>query len=244
MDRTAKELRFPGRPRRPVFCYTLVLRMFGIGFGEMVVIAVLILIAVGPDKLPTMVKTVARTYRQFRRAAQEIRSSTGIDDLLRDEELKELAALRKEKLLAMSAAKPAAAKAAAAKPLGEPAAPDAGESHAPGAEVLAKKPLAPLEEDEVPMGPVAAYAKPGAALVPGADLDGLTYKQRTMEMPLDGVDVAEAQHALSLVAVSDEPVFEKPVFEKPVFEKPAFEKPGLAKLGMPKPAAAKPGGER
>src|SRR5262249_8003408 len=38
----------------PEECYTDP-RMFGIGMGEMAVIAVLLLIAVGPDKLPSMV---------------------------------------------------------------------------------------------------------------------------------------------------------------------------------------------
>ena len=72
--------------------------MLGIGFWEMLIIAGLILIAVGPDRLPSMVKTVAKFYRQFRRTAEDLRASTGIDELLRDEELKELAELRKQKL--------------------------------------------------------------------------------------------------------------------------------------------------
>lgn len=80
--------------------------MLGIGFWEMLVIAVLILIAVGPDRLPSMVKTVAKFYRQFRRTADDLRASTGIDDLLRDEELKELAELRKQKLSMLAAASP------------------------------------------------------------------------------------------------------------------------------------------
>lgn len=148
--------------------------MFGIGYGEMVVIAVLLLIAVGPDKLPTMIKTVAKTYRQFRRAATDIRASTGIDDLLRDEELKELAELRKQKLLAMSqkpVAKPVPQKPVAATT--QPAKPSA--------------PAGASEGDEVPVAPTP-FAK--------GSPPGLTYKQRTMEMPVDGVDVAEARHAL------------------------------------------------
>jgi len=76
--------------------------MFGIGFGEMVVIGVLILLAVGPEKIPSAMKTVARLYRQLRRAAMEIRASTGIDEWLREEELKELVELKKQKLLAMN----------------------------------------------------------------------------------------------------------------------------------------------
>lgn len=65
----------------------------------MIVIGLFALLAVGPDKLPTMIKTVVRTYRQLRRAADDLRASTGIDELLHDEELRELAQLRKQKLL-------------------------------------------------------------------------------------------------------------------------------------------------
>lgn len=160
--------------------------MFGIGFGEMVVIAVLILIAVGPDKLPTMIKTVARTYRQFRRAANDLRASTGIDDLLRDEELRELAELRKQKLMAMGA-KGAATGAGAKKPV----------AAAPGAEVASSSGDGAAEpergEDDAPIAPVAAVAAKHAKSGGGAGA-GLTYKQRTIEAPLEGVDVFEARH--------------------------------------------------
>ena len=158
--------------------------MFGIGFGEMVVIAVLLLVAVGPDKLPTMIKTVAKTYRQFRRAANDIRASTGIDDLLRDEELKELAELRKQKLLAMQQ-----------KPVAKPLPP----KPAVAAATQSAKPMPhapPPEGDDVPAAPTP-FSK---ELAPAG---GLTYKQRTMEMPLDGVDVAEARHALDVSAVPE-----------------------------------------
>lgn len=158
--------------------------MFGIGFGEMLVIGVLILIAVGPDKLPTMVKTVAKTYRQFRRAATDIRASTGIDDFLRDEELKELAELRKQKLMMMAEGKPGAAKpgVVAGKPgvvAGKPGA-VAGKPTMPG------KPDGPGGADEG--APIPATKVGGAA-------SGLLLKQRLMEVPPQGVDVAEAQLA-------------------------------------------------
>lgn len=178
--------------------------MFGIGFGEMVVIAVLLLVAVGPDKLPTMIKTVAKTYRQFRRAANDIRASTGIDDLLRDEELKELAELRKQKLLAMSQ-KPVA------KPL--PAKPVAA----------ATQPASPMppEGDDVPAAPTP-FSK---ELAPAG---GLTYKQRTMEMPVDGVDVAEVRHALEASAVPETRAGVSPD-AKTIAASGAVTKPGVLK---------------
>ncbi|AKF11745.1 hypothetical protein DB32_008894 [Sandaracinus amylolyticus] len=175
----------------------------------MVVIAVLILIAVGPDKLPTMVKTVAKTYRQFRRAANEIRASTGIDDLLRDEELRELAELRKQKLLAMSqkpapkpvapAASAAAASSAAASSAAASSAALASSGTAPAKPMVSAHAPPPPLEDEAPVAPVPVAAPMGAssAAASSGGARGLTYKQRTMEMPLDGVDLSEIQHALA-----------------------------------------------
>jgi sec-independent protein translocase protein TatB len=62
--------------------------MFGIGFGEMLIIAVILLIAVGPKQLPSLMKTVGKGMRDVRRAADDLRRSTGIDELLRDEDLR------------------------------------------------------------------------------------------------------------------------------------------------------------
>jgi sec-independent protein translocase protein TatB len=62
--------------------------MFGIGFGEMLVIAVVILIAVGPNKMPTFMKAVGKGLREFRRATRELKSSVGLDELLRDDDLR------------------------------------------------------------------------------------------------------------------------------------------------------------
>jgi len=64
--------------------------MFGIGFGEFVLLAVVLLIAVGPDKMPTFMKAVGKGVREFRRATRELRNSVGIDELMRDEDLQEL----------------------------------------------------------------------------------------------------------------------------------------------------------
>ena len=62
--------------------------MFGIGFGEMMIIGVVLLIAVGPRQLPALMKTVGKGLRDMRRAAEDLRRSTGIDELLADEDLR------------------------------------------------------------------------------------------------------------------------------------------------------------
>lgn len=61
--------------------------MFGIGFGELLVISALLLIAVGPRRMPTMMKTVGRALREFRRATRELRAQTGIDELLAEDDV-------------------------------------------------------------------------------------------------------------------------------------------------------------
>lgn len=173
--------------------------MFGIGFGEMIVIAVFLLIAVGPDKLPTMVKTVAKTYRQFRRTALELRASTGIDDLLRDEELRELAELRKQKLAAIAAKpnKPIAPvkKTSVAPPTSTRGVQsDSAESGESGAQRDSPLPKLIEHEDEAPIAPVPAER---AAPLDTKDhalssKKGLSDEQRRKEEPPEGVDISEA----------------------------------------------------
>lgn len=80
--------------------------MFGIGFSELLVIGVILIVAVGPKRMPGMLKAVLRAYQEFRRATRELRASTGIDELLQDEDLKSL----RKPLYVPPPKKPAAAK--------------------------------------------------------------------------------------------------------------------------------------
>ena len=59
--------------------------MLGLGFGEILVIALVLLIAVGPKRLPTLMKAFGRGLREFRRATRNLRDSVGIDDWLYDD---------------------------------------------------------------------------------------------------------------------------------------------------------------
>ncbi len=65
--------------------------MFGIGIGEFVVIAVLLLVVVGPQRLPTLMKAVGRATREFRRATFDLKRSVGWDELMEDDWRKPLA---------------------------------------------------------------------------------------------------------------------------------------------------------
>lgn len=59
--------------------------MLNIGFGELAVICIVLIIAVGPERLPSMMKTVGKTMRTLRQASRDLREQTGIDELLRED---------------------------------------------------------------------------------------------------------------------------------------------------------------
>jgi sec-independent protein translocase protein TatB len=61
--------------------------VFGFSFGELLVICVVALIAVGPKKLPGMLHQLGQWIRKLRNLTNDMRSQTGIDDLLRSEGL-------------------------------------------------------------------------------------------------------------------------------------------------------------
>ena len=70
----------PGIPRR-----TTVPTVFGVSFTEIVVIAVVTLVVVGPHKLPGMMRTLGEWLSRLRRLTTEMRVHSGIDDILRQE---------------------------------------------------------------------------------------------------------------------------------------------------------------
>ena len=47
--------------------------MFGIGIFELLIIFVVALVALGPEKLPQAVRTLAKLVREFRGASQELK---------------------------------------------------------------------------------------------------------------------------------------------------------------------------
>lgn len=49
--------------------------MFGIGLSEFIVIIIVALIAIGPDKLPQLARTLGKAYTEFRKAGEEVRKS-------------------------------------------------------------------------------------------------------------------------------------------------------------------------
>ena len=71
--------------------------MFGIGFSEILLIAVVALIFIGPKKLPEFMRQAGRFFVQMRRTANEVRST--FDQVIQDAENE----IRKEEAEAMQA---------------------------------------------------------------------------------------------------------------------------------------------
>ncbi len=59
--------------------------MFGFSLSEMIVICLVALVAVGPQKLPGMLKTMGQWARKLRKMTMDVRQQTGIDEMLRAE---------------------------------------------------------------------------------------------------------------------------------------------------------------
>ena len=59
--------------------------MLGVSFSEIVLIAVVALIVVGPRRLPEILGTLGKWVAKLRRMTTEVRRQTGIDEILREE---------------------------------------------------------------------------------------------------------------------------------------------------------------
>jgi sec-independent protein translocase protein TatB len=57
---------------RPAVCYEDI-AMFNIGPGELIVILILALVLLGPEKLPEMARTVGKGMRELRRATEDLK---------------------------------------------------------------------------------------------------------------------------------------------------------------------------
>lgn len=58
--------------------------MFGIGLPELIIILIVGLIVLGPQKLPEMAKGIAKALSEFRKATQEIKQNLEIDESLKE----------------------------------------------------------------------------------------------------------------------------------------------------------------
>jgi TatA/E family protein of Tat protein translocase len=61
--------------------------MFGIGFQEMLIILVVVLIFFGPKRLPDLAKSLGKGIAEFKKASEEVKK--GIDEAVREVESEE-----------------------------------------------------------------------------------------------------------------------------------------------------------
>jgi len=123
--------------------------LLNMGLSEILIIATLVLIFVGPEQLPQLMRTLGRTYGKLRRASDELRRTfqLEVDKVEADARAKEIRA-RREALEARREA--AAEKARARAEAGPEPRPDPlpgplpGEDEPPGATVEAERVLAEL----------------------------------------------------------------------------------------------------
>ena len=59
--------------------------MFGIGMTEMIVIAALALIVLGPKKLPDLARSLGKGFAEFKRATNELKSTIDMEMQAEDE---------------------------------------------------------------------------------------------------------------------------------------------------------------
>ncbi len=74
--------------------------MFGLGFGEILLIGALLLVVVGPDRLPEVMRFLGRHYGRLRRASDELRRAFVLeaDRVDAEDRYKKLQQRRKEAL--------------------------------------------------------------------------------------------------------------------------------------------------
>lgn len=88
--------------------------MFGVGFSEIIVIAIFALIFVGPKRLPEMAKEAGKLFVKFKRMTSDVRST--VDDFLRQAE-EEIRSEEREALLKVLGGAPAPSNSNAPQPV-------------------------------------------------------------------------------------------------------------------------------
>lgn len=132
--------------------------MFSLGFGEILVICVILIIVVGPERLPTVMKGVGKTMRTVREASREIRTTVGLDELMRDDPPRPIYRPPPPATVARTQPLPAPSTPAAL-----PATDDRPAANAPPVAVPADPPVAPAAETAVPPAAPDTVASSAAA---------------------------------------------------------------------------------
>ena len=102
--------------------------MFGLGFGEIILVLVVALLVLGPEKLPKLAKQLGRGMREFRRAASEFQATLSDADPT------------KVQPRPKTPTKPPAGTIDSSKALAEPKAPESSEDSPEGSEKASPEP--------------------------------------------------------------------------------------------------------
>jgi sec-independent protein translocase protein TatB len=176
--------------------------MFNMGFSEILLICAVLIIVVGPERLPTLMKTVGKTLRTVRQASQEIKATVGLDELMREDITRPLPPpkprLAPVATVSRDEDKPAPptdtisgtvsgpvtdAPPAGTAPTDNPAGHPTGntEASAPAVEAGAEAASKPVMWAGVPEGKVVPYAPPAPAAAPSlVEADGLSISERML----------------------------------------------------------------
>lgn len=122
--------------------------MFDLGFLEMVVVAVVALLVLGPDKLPGAVRTVGLYVGRIKRGIAEVRSQ--VEREIGADELRQT--LHNEKVMADLAKQSTTSNVKRTQPdiTAETPAADAAAAAAPSADATEPAPVAPPTDDSTP----------------------------------------------------------------------------------------------
>ncbi len=131
--------------------------MLNIGLSEMLVIAILAIVFIGPDDLPEMMRFLGRQYAKLRRASDELRNAFQIEvDRSDAEKRAEEIRKRREELLAkrktlaeqtLTAPRPTQAEQAPDLMVATPPAVEPAASAAPAPDIFPRGPALDQDED-------------------------------------------------------------------------------------------------
>ncbi|MGB8331778.1 MAG: twin-arginine translocase TatA/TatE family subunit [Polyangiales bacterium] len=128
--------------------------MFGIGPTELALFLVIVLLAVGPEKLPAFMRTVGKGLRQLRNASREFKEAIGLDELMREGDPFRAPPVRPPRArpvpISDDASTPAASEAVSIAPAPSPEATEAARAAASGTD----------EPDSTPDGAAVSKVEP------------------------------------------------------------------------------------
>jgi Sec-independent protein translocase protein TatA len=123
--------------------------MFGVGPTELAFFLVIVLLAVGPERLPTFMRTVGRGLRQVRNASREFKEAIGFDELMREGDPFRAPPVRPPQARPVPVKEEEEEAASAPRPTPPPPVPEAARiaSAPPGSDEVPAEPEAVVEPD-------------------------------------------------------------------------------------------------